>query len=808
MWYRKIILAERGDLNLPFAKSEFGKLLNQALIFDGSNNVSIDFDKLNTLVTRNKYLRPFIKSVVENTDTPNADGYFTTGIKKLALSQIKSAVEIPKIISVFAHEVIHALDPGINAKNKAKSLVYPHQVNLSLSFEDNVKLQSIYNTAEGLTTFPDEVSKTNYLSSLFEMNPNILLSQFESWKSYYPKDIIGSMNIFNKWGIIINNESYKKENYEKYQAKYLPKKGKISDVKYFDDHIEPVAWRQQLDAEFSPNNLLRWFSKQRKINKSATPEKFIDYLKSQLFFPDEKAGTFGGINLLLYGVEDFSGKGIGSDHFYNKIKDEKIKRQILEAIGKNIAKAEILLKGGLIKLTNLEFMTLNPEYAEYVKRYLNGVPVKDRKKFYITQDINGNFKGNFQGINVPADSYVEQGRFVNFMKDTSGKKPPELKLPAVSRIFGVVPSVNVPETSKAIGYCHNPECKLFNVMDDGKYCNQCGEELSPTKKSITTPENATKVKQQNNATQKSLTSDEIKQKTSSLPDVDKISTPQSKSAISKVLPTIKKLFTALSAILDRFNNTKAGKVFNYGMLAKDVYFIITLTDKILEQIKNNEEVMRKDQLDLGLTIVSILTDQQTQAILRAIYPPIIALLDNPQVKAWMIGLNVGANVLMGAVSVADYFGTLSGTEQNVGALSGIQNVPGSAQALVMPVFELNNKYGEVYNALIDIEKGLSVPRAINKHIMKDASGGIEPYRLSLLYKFINNKNRILEFQKSSAFNKLPIANQLLYPNVNSAYAISSYKKAKDAQELARKQTRQQSYNRNFAPSGISSIPAQ
>jgi predicted membrane GTPase involved in stress response len=36
---------------------------------------------------------------------------------------------------------------------------------------------------------------------------------------------------------------------------------------------------------------------------------------------------------------------------------------------------------------------------------------------------------------------------------------------------------------------------------------------------------------------------------------------------------------------------------------------------------------------------------------------------------------------------------------------------------------------------IDIEKGLSVSEVINKHIMKDASGGIEPYRLSLLYKF-------------------------------------------------------------------------
>jgi hypothetical protein len=243
------------------------------------------------------------------------------------------------------------------------------------------------------------------------------------------------------------------------------------------------------------------------------------------------------------------------------------------------------------------------------------------------------------------------------------------------------------------------------------------------------------------------------------------------------------------------------------MLAKDIYFIVTLADKITKQINAGEEVMMKDQLDLGLTIVSILTDQQTQAILRTIFPPIIVLLNNPQIQAWLVGINVGANVLSGAVTVVDYLGTLAGTSnKSEGATAGVQNVPGGAQALVMPVFELNNKYGEVYNALIDIEKGLSVPQAINKHIMKDASGGIEPYRLSLLYKFINNKNRILEFQKSGAFNKLPVANQLLYPSANSAYAISSYKKAKDAQAKAR----QDAYNRNFGSGsgGGRALPAQ
>jgi len=262
-------------------------------------------------------------------------------------------------------------------------------------------------------------------------------------------------------------------------------------------------------------------------------------------------------------------------------------------------------------------------------------------------------------------------------------------------------------------------------------------------------------------------------------------------------PKIKELFTELMAKLEKFNNSTPGKIFNYAMLAKDIYFVITLTDKITEQIKNNEQVMLKDQLDLGLTIISLLTDQQTQAILRTVYPPISVLLNNPQVQGWLVGINVGANIYMGVLSLTDYLGTLSGTSnKSQGASAGLQNVPGGAQALVMPVFELFDKYGEVYNALIDNEKGMTTEQAIAKHIMKDASGGLEPYRLSLFYKFRENKPRILAYQKSLEYKKLPAQNQILYPNANSAYAISSYKKAKDAQEKAR----QDAYNRNFPSS--------
>jgi hypothetical protein len=352
-----------------------------------------------------------------------------------------------------------------------------------------------------------------------------------------------------------------------------------------------------------------------------------------------------------------------------------------------------------------------------------------------------------------------------------------------------------------------PQAKKQNVKVDNSSAVSQQTSQQTTPKSVAPPEKALDTKQQTKSSNKPLRSNEISKKTSSLPDVNKPSTPKSTSALSKILPTIKKLFTELNAKLEKFNNSKPGRIFNYAMLAKDIYFVITLTNKITEQIKNNEQVMLKDQLDLGLTIVSLLTDQQTQIILRTVYPPISVLLNNPQVQGWLIGINIGANVYMGVLSLTDYLGTLSGTSnKSQGASAGLQNVPGGAQALVMPVFQLFDKYGEVYNALIDNER-MTTEQAIAKHIMKDASGGLEPYRLSLFYKFRENKDKILAYQKSPAFKKLPVANQILYPNANSAYAISSYKKAKDAQEKAR----QDAYNRNFPSSsggGGRALPVQ
>jgi hypothetical protein len=803
MWYRKIILAERGKLNKPIANREFGKLFNQALVFDGPDKVSIDFTKLDSLVKSNFYLSDYISKVVEDTSGERLGGFWS-GTKEVSIKQISLPSQIDDVIGTFIHEIVHALDPGIRTKQQYEMKIRPQYTgNLNLSFEDNVKIQAILRTANFLP-YENEDVKKQHMDSYIKY-PEALLEDWNDWMKNYPEEMNKNLSIFSKQGLYINGSFLNKEQYEIYQKQYASKTGKISDLKYLDNRIEPVAWMTQIEREFSPHKIVRNYSGTKKFNKYLTPEIYIEQLKKGL--------TTDDITFIRSQVGSES-----AEYLFGYIKDPKIRRQMLEIILNNINKADILLKGGLVRLSKLDLRALNPEYANFINEYLKKLPVQMQKKFFITQDINGNFKGNFKGIQFNPDEYMDQSTIANWDKPVSTNKVQvKLVLPFSDKIGN---NFVEPETSvELFKYCNNADCPKFNqVLDNknprAKFCKGCGIRLKFTTdvnsiKSTTTP---TKAKTTSpvpvNAVSERLSAEDISKKTLLLPPANVKSSVELKSNLSKVLATIKKLFTALNAVIEKFNNTKTGKAFNYGMLAKDVIFIITLTDKISKQINSGEEVMLKDQLDLGFTIVSLLTDQQTQAILRTIYPPIIVLLNNPQIQAWLIGINIGANVYMGAVSLTDYFGTLSGTSnKSQGASAGIQNVPGGAQALVMPVFQLFDKYGEVFNALIDNEKGMTTEQSLAKHIMKDASGGIEPYRLSLFYKFRENKPRILAYQKSPAFKKLPVANQILYPNANSAYAISSYKKAKDAQEKAR----QDAYNRNFPSSsggGGRALPVQ
>ena len=94
-------------------------------------------------------------------------------------------------------------------------------------------------------------------------------------------------------------------------------------------------------------------------------------------------------------------------------------------------------------------------------------------------------------------------------------------------------------------------------------------------------------------TEQKINSSAIEKQTSKIVG-NKVSTSKSKNALSSALPIINRLFKQLGELinknLDKFNNSKTGKVFNYGMLAKDIYFIINLADKITKQINAGEEV--------------------------------------------------------------------------------------------------------------------------------------------------------------------------------------------------------------------------
>jgi len=818
MWYRKIILAERGKINIPVAKRELGKMIELSIIKDVAGNSKIDINKLNDLVKKNFYLSSWINGAQLLPEGTGFNGQFDPEKKIILLKQIDNLKNVDEIITTLEHEFIHNFDPGLDTKLNRVNRFYPDLKSLKLSYEQNLKLQALWNYLDNFEWESPE-AKSNYMEHLY-WAPESAMSVFDNYMNTDRETLTSYLNQAEKQGVIFNNQYMNKQTYEAFQKKYINQVGKVSPLKYFDMTGEPTAWMADVDNQFSPGNFVKWFSKEKKflsekLNKNLTPEDFIKFVKGYLTHNNE----FQNIEHLTSALSEFT--SVDASSFIKNIKDPKILRQILDRIGSNLNKADLLLKGGLLKLSNLELRTLSPEFADYVKSYLKDLPVELQNKFYVTQDINGNFKGHFEGFQFIPNEYQDMATIANWDNHVSTNKvQTKLVLPFSDKIGNNF--VEPEKTVELFKYCNNADCQKFHqVLDNknpkAKFCKGCGKRLRFTtdvntiKTPVSTPNKNQTVTNQTspaeinqkkktpeskpNAPQtvkNQIKSDEISKKTSSLPDAKKPSTPKSTSALSKILPTIKKLFTELNAILDKFNNNRAGKVFNYGMLAKDVYFVITLTNQISKQIENKEKIMLKDQLDLGLTIVSILTDQQFQAILKTLYPPIITLLENPQVKAWLIGLNIGANVLMGLVSVTDWIGSnidnVTGeANPNTGTLSGILNVPGSAQALVMPVFHLFDKYGEVFNALVDVEKGKTVPEAINKHIIKDYSGGIEPYRSSLFYKFRKNKDKIIAYQKSPAFKKLPPENQVLYPNANSPYAVSSYKKARDAQERERQE---------------------
>jgi hypothetical protein len=680
-----------------------------------------------------------------------------TGVKHLDFNKINSLVQnsfLKNIISKIE------LESGTNRlgsyNNRTKVITVDSNPNIQSiqNIISSIQHELVHGTSPIKAKYQEDLKKYNeWKSKNYDPLYNKIDAIYNEKLSLYPKMNSGEITRaeFNARNELLNSESQKLQielaNAEKAKPKVIdPNKITRGRTRYFTDE-EINAQTTDLKNAFKQDNIKAVYEKFYNSDKVAFTKDFNKFIATLPLIENVQSQLLGAKNQAYFSQSNIN-------NILQNLPD--LRSKYLEA----------LMSGDKSRLDNMENYILNQEQKRIMKLNLPQVDFIDKLE-------------NVSGIGI-----------YHILRDIKDPKYfTQIRKSLANDLIEIEQEWGLREKHKPLR-SEMPKQKKQNVFVDSAVSDD------KTKQNIDSKINSSVIEKQ----------------TSKIFG-NQVSTPKSKNALSSALPIINKLFKQLSELinknLDKFNNSKTGKVFNYGMLAKDIYFIVTLADQITKQINAGEEVMMKDQLDLGLTIVSILTDQQTQAILRAIFPPAIVLLNNPQIQTWLVGINIGANVLSGAVSVADQLGTMAGTtNKSEGATVGVQNVPGSAQALVMPVFELSTKYGEVYNALIDIEKGLSVSEAINKHIMKDASGGIEPYRLSLLYKFINNKNKILQYQQSGAFKKLPQANQLLYPSANSAYVISSYKKSKDAQETARKQTRQQSYNRNFAPSGISSIPVQ
>lgn len=190
---------------------------------------------------------------------------------------------------------------------------------------------------------------------------------------------------------------------------------------------------------------------------------------------------------------------------------------------------------------------------------------------------------------------------------------------------------------------------------------------------------------------------------------------------------------------------KAGpalRVINLASLAVKVFDLIT-------KIKNKEEI---PNAEIAEVISNIITIPQIAAIAGPFSPALLA--------AGFISSTVG-------IKLADAAGELSGTTNT--NLKDVMNDSVNKNKLLITLDDLKSNYGEVYNALIDCEKGLSAAQSITKHIVDN-----DPYKFLLFSNYRENRNRL---------KQIATTGKEVYPTASSSYVVSSfYKKRKEQEE--------------------------
>lgn len=423
----------------------------------------------------------------------------------------------------------------------------------------------------------------------------------------------------------------------------------------------------------------------------------------------------------------------------------------------------------------------NPK--QFIDDYKKFISDLGEYEYVISQIESDKNKPYFQLSNsekIFADYPEIKDRYLKYLNSNDLQSAYEVWYEGVTKVKFDLIKKYLPSTSfidkigEISGLGNELNLKLYNIKDPKFFINlrkQLSAQLPEVEKILNVSVSRGNFKDFSETTKK-LEPEIIQKLTVDSPEIKKPVTPQVDTALQKALPIIINTFNKLNEAIQKISNTRTGKVLRVGLITKDVVFIITSSNKILNDIENERELQYKDIYDLGLSVVSLLSDPDTTAIVSKVYPPAALLLRNPEVVKWMTIINVSANTLQALVQASDYLGAKAGTTNpNVSQLSGILNNPGSLQQLSMTASQLKDQYGELYNALIDIEKGMKSNDAFNKHI--SSKDPLLEYKKVLLNRFLQNRNILKQKQKSSKTET--------YPSANSSYAISSYKKTRDQQ---------------------------
>jgi hypothetical protein len=220
------------------------------------------------------------------------------------------------------------------------------------------------------------------------------------------------------------------------------------------------------------------------------------------------------------------------------------------------------------------------------------------------------------------------------------------------------------------------------------------------------------------------------------------------ASISKNLPALIKGLKEASTLLQKVNESPAGKLASKALLVLNAHTVVASGLELLTDLQTQgfSQVWSTDAKRVVQTFANL-----------------VALATNPTITAYLFPLatiqpalstiSVVANGVSLAAEGLDAAGGFMGTTN-----TALRNNQGTyAKSSVMPLDQLSKKYGEVYNVLIDYVNGKgTVKQLITKHIPEN-----NPEKFALVNAHIAQK---------------------VLPPKNASYVISSYKRHRD--ELA------------------------